>query len=247
MYKKLVTIYRWTLSIIGMLVLGIVSLVIVYLSFGLLRNFFVRYPYKYGARLFLRLSGYTFEVPLLEQFPKKQVLYIINHNSYLDIFLIAAIGLPDTRYVISEITLKFVHLVIVAKAIGTFFIPQKKHPVRRLKFFIRKTEFMKRSGKSLIVSAEGVRGYIHGIQPFNKGIFHMAMEAGVPLVPIYIHIPEEANPYKGEYSKGGKVHLELLDEIDNSTWKLDTIWEEIAKVRKVYVEKFNQLNGTHIE
>ena len=125
-------------------------------------------------------------------------------------------------------------------------IPQKKHPERRLKFFLRATEFLKKKNKSLIVSAEGVREYIHGIQPFNKGIFHMAMEAGLSIVPIYIHIPADINPYKGNYAKAGHMHVELLDEVDTSQWELESIRDEIDKVRKMYVDKFNELNGTQI-
>ena len=109
------------------------------------------------------------------------------------------------------------------------------------------TSFLRKTNYSVIASAEGVSEYIHGIHPFNKGIFHMAMAAKIPIVPLYIHVPESINPYKGQYSKTGKIHLEILEEIDNSTWKLETIWEEIAKVRKVYVEKFNELNNTNIK
>lgn len=247
MYKSLINICRWTVAAAGMFVIGIISLAIITLSFGSLRNFFVKYVFRPGSRMLLRLFGYTFELPPLSSFPVKQVVYTINHNSYLDVFLLAAIGLSNTWYVLSEVTIKYFFLVITSKAAGTHYIPQKKHPERRLKFFLRTTEFLKKRKKSLIVSAEGVRGYIHGIQPFNKGIFHMAMEAGLPVVPIYIHIPKESNIYKGSYAKPGHLQIELLDEIATSGWELESIWEEIAVIRKMYVDKFNALNGTDMK
>ena len=246
MRTAIILIYRWTITALSMFIVGTIAFLLVFLSFGLLRNFFVRYVFSYGARLLLVLFGYQYKALPVSSFPKKQVIYVINHNSYLDIFMLSALGLPDTRYVLSEITFKFVYLTITAKAMGTFYIPQKKHGKRRLKFFIRMTEYLKRHPISLIVSAEGVRQYTHGIQPFNKGIFHMAMEAGLPMVPLYLHIPEELNPYKGKMSKTGKIHLEILGEVDTSGWKLESIWDEIHKFRQMYVDRFNELNGTSI-
>lgn len=247
MYKKLIKTYRWIVSLTGMFVLGTICLVLVFLSFGWFRKIAVKYIFKSASRLFLKINGYQFELPPLNRFPKKQVMYIVNHNSYLDLFLLTAIGLSNLRYILSEVTIKFIPLAISAKAIGTWYIPQKKNAKRRLRFFYKACRLAKNNNYSILASAEGVHAYVHGILPFNKGIFHMAMEAEIPIVPIYIHIPESVNPYKGEYAKSGKIHVELLEEIDNSEWKLETIWDEIAKVRQLYVDKFNLLNNANIE
>ena len=246
MYKSLVVLYRWILSLSIMLITGTICLFVVFISFGYLRNFCVRYVFSYTSRILLRISGYTYKLPPVNKFPKYQVLYIINHNSFLDIFVLTAIGLPNLRFILSESTFKYVPMVIAAKAVGTRYIPQKKHDERRLRFFIRTTEFLKRTRYSIIASAEGVHYHTHNIHPFNKGIFHMAMEAKIPIVPLFIYIPKEINPFEGSYSKTGEINLLIMDEIDNSDWKLETIWEEIAKVRQVYVDKFNELNNTNI-
>jgi 1-acyl-sn-glycerol-3-phosphate acyltransferase len=234
------------IALTAMLVVGTICLFLVIVSFGYLRNFCVKYIYKYFSRFLLKLVGFSYELPDLESFPKHQVLYTLNHNSYLDIFILTSLGLTDTRYILSEVTYKYVPMVIAAKAIGTFYIPQKKHPKRRLNFFIRITKYLIRTNNSIIGSAEGVHEQAHGIMPFNKGIFHMAMEAKIPIVLLYIHIPKEANPFGGKYSKTGHIKMEILAEIDNSAWKLETIWDEIAKVRKIYVDRFNELNNTNI-
>jgi 1-acyl-sn-glycerol-3-phosphate acyltransferase len=247
MFAFLVKMYRWVTALTTMLVVGTISLFIVLLSFGLLRNFCVKYIFKYSSRFLMKLNGYGYLLPDINAFPRHQVLYTINHNSYLDIFLLTSVALTDTRFILSEVTLKYIPMVLSAKAIGTFYIPQKKHAKRRLRFFLKTTSFLKETNYSVIASPEGVSPYVHGINPFNKGIFHMAMEAGIPVVPLYIHIPESINPYKGGYSKSGIVHLEILNEIDTSEWKLETIREHIDKVRKVYVDRFNELNGTNIE
>ncbi len=246
MYKTLVVIYRWVLALGSMLISGSVCLVIVLLSFGHLRNFCNRYIFSYTSRFVLRLAGYRYDLPSLDDFPKHQVLYSINHNSYLDTFLLTTVGLPNVRFLLSEKTFKYIPMVIAAKAFGTWYIPQQHHSKRRLKFFIRKTAVLKKTNYSVIASAEGVHEHQHTIAPFNKGIFHMALEAGMPVVPLFILTPKEANPYTGQYSKTGTLKLIILDEIDNSNWKPETIREEIDKVRSIYVSKFNELNHTSI-
>jgi putative phosphoserine phosphatase/1-acylglycerol-3-phosphate O-acyltransferase len=246
MYKTLVVAYRWILALGSMLIVGSVCLLIVLISFGYLRNFCNRYIFSYTSRFMLRLVGYGYELPPLNDFPKHQVLYTINHNSYLDTFILTAVGIPNVRFLLSEKTIKYVPMVIAAKAFGTWYIPQQFHVKRRLDFFIRKTAVLKKTNYSVIASAEGVHEHKHTIAPFNKGIFHMALEAGIPIVPLFIYTPEEANPYTGQYSKTGTIKLIIMDEIDNSNWKLETIRDEIDKVRNIYVAKFNELNHTNI-
>jgi putative phosphoserine phosphatase/1-acylglycerol-3-phosphate O-acyltransferase len=172
-------------------------------------------------------------------------LYTFNHNAYLDIFLLIGCGIPNVRYVLSEKTLGYIPVVISAVAAGTRYIPQKKHPNRRLRFFIKTTNFLKRTKYSIMASAEGVHQHFHGIAPFNRGIFHMAMDAGIPIVPLYIHIPEESNMFKTQYAKKGTFHIEILDEIKTAEWKLKDLDDHISEVRNVFVNRFNELNPNH--
>ena len=246
MIKRLVVVYRWFVALGTMLIVGSVCLMIVLLSFGHLRNFCNRYIFSYTSRYIMQLAGFSYEIPPMDSFPKHQVLYTINHNSYLDTFILTAVGIPNVRFLLSEKTFKYIPMVIAAKAFGTWYIPQQHHSKRRLKFFKRKTAVLKKTNYSVIASAEGVHDHKHWIAPFNKGIFHMALEAGIPIVPLFIYIPEEANPYSGQYSKTGTLKLIILDEIDNSDWKFENIREEIDKVRNIYVAKFNELNHTNI-
>lgn len=247
MYQYLVILYRWVLGLGSMLLFGSICLILVLVSFGGLRNFCNQYIFSYTSRMLLRLIGYTYELPARSEFPRKQVLYTINHNSYLDTFLLSSVGIPDTRYILSEKTLKFIPMIVAAKAIGTWYIPQQWRKRRRLNFFIKKTAVLKRTNLSVIAAAEGVHEFGHTIAPFNRGIFHMALEAGIPIVPLFIYTPEEANPLIGKYSKTGKLKLCIMEEIDTSNWNRETLREEIDKVRSIYVAKFNELNNTNLE
>jgi 1-acyl-sn-glycerol-3-phosphate acyltransferase len=57
----------------------------------------------------------------------------------------------------------------------------------------RATEALRR-GRSFAVFAEGTRTRDGRVLPFKKGAFHMAIEAGVPVVPVSIDGAFEAMP-----------------------------------------------------
>ena len=240
--KTLTTIYRWVVALTIMAITGGISLVLVIISFGTLRNFCVKHIIRHSSRFILRIMGYKNLYPKLSQFPKHQVLYTFNHNAYLDVFLLTGLGLPNLRFVLSEKTWIYIPLVISALAAGTRYIPQKKHAKRRLKFFMDTTQFLIRTNYSIAASSEGVHDHFHGIAPFNRGIYHMALEANLPIVPLFIHIPKENNMFTFEYAENGTISIEILDEISTNDWTLENLDTHINDVRKVFVKRFNQLN-----
>lgn len=244
--KAFTLLYRWTAALGVMLVTGSVSLVLVLVSFGALRNFCSRHIVRHSSLFILWATGYRGVVPDLSAFPTGPAFYTFNHNSFLDIFLLTGVGLPNLRFILSTNTLKYVPLVISAKALGTFYIATKAYPEKRLRFFVWLTAFLKRTKLSVAASSEGAHDYVHGIAPFNRGVYHMAMEAGLPVVPLFICIPEECNVLKGDrHATGGTLRLEILPTVDTKSWKLETLGEHIAEVRGLYVRRFNELNPAH--
>jgi putative phosphoserine phosphatase/1-acylglycerol-3-phosphate O-acyltransferase len=240
--KILITIYRWVIALTIMTITGGVSLLLVLISFGVLRNFCVKHIIRHSSRFILRIMGFKSFYPKLNEFPTHQVLYTFNHNAEQDIFILTGLGLPNLRFILSEKTWIYIPLVISALAAGTRYIPQKKHAKRRLKFFVDTTRFLKRTNYSIAASSEGVHHHFHGIAPFNKGIYRMALEANIPIVPLYINVPEANNMNASKYANNGTIGIEILDEISTKDWTLENLDKHIDDVRKVFVKRFNQLN-----
>ena len=229
-----------------MTISGCVSFLLIVLSLGYLRNFCIKYIIRFSSRTILRLAGYKPIYPSEKQFPKHQVLYTFNHNSFLDIFLLTGLGLSNTRVILSTSTLKYLPLVISAKAIGTFYLPMQEDHEKRVKVFKKITNHLKSSNNSIFGSSEGVHNQFNGIEKFNKGVYHMALEANIPIVALYIHIPDENNFRRGKYDvPGGSINLEILGEIETRDWKLESLEEHIQGVRSLFVNRFNELNPNH--
>jgi putative phosphoserine phosphatase/1-acylglycerol-3-phosphate O-acyltransferase len=172
--------------------------------------------------------------------PEHPHFYTFNHNSYLDAFILMCLGLTNTRFLLSENMLRFVPVTLTALSIGVLYIPTKKNKQRRLNFFIKLAERIKREKVSIAGSSEGAIGAFNTISEFNRGVYHMALECKMPVVAIFIYTPVELNPYNDfRPIKSGTVRMELIDIIPTAEWKLENLDAHIEEVRKMYIDKFN--------
>jgi len=188
-----------------------------------------------AARLGLRLHGVRVEVEGFEP-PPGQVVYISNHTSALDPFVIVGLGLPNSRYFMGGFLRVLLPLWIVGSAIGTFWTPRQTHPERRRRLFRRAAETLKRSGESVFLTPEGQLCW-----HFNKGAFHLALDLGVPIVPFFIHIDRETDPGpwtggEGFDVRSGVVRVRFRDPIDTSGWRVEDLDEIRFGVRRFYYD-----------
>ena len=92
-----------------------------------------------------------------------------------------------------------------------------------------------RHGRSLIIAPEGTRSTTTAVGPFKKGAFHLAMDAGVPIVPVVFRNVLDALPKGALVVRPAVVEAVILEPVDTSHWTLDTLDDEISKVRNSYI------------
>lgn len=244
MQERLIAIARLVVAYTAMTITGSLALALRVFSLGALTDFNRRHLVAASSRLILRVIGVRAHLPRARSRGREPVMYTFNHNSFLDVLIVTALGLSDTRCFLSERTLKFVPLTVSALAIGTLYIPQLKHARRRARFFTRVIERISRERFSVLVSSEGVHEFIHGIAPFNDGVYRMALASGLPVVPLYLHIPRGVNSLEGFTMKSGTVRVEELPAIDTGTWSPESIDDHVASVRALFVQRFNEAHAT---
>jgi putative phosphoserine phosphatase/1-acylglycerol-3-phosphate O-acyltransferase len=99
---------------------------------------------------------------------------------------------------------------------------------------------MRIEGKSVCLSPEGTRAFTPKLASFKKGAFHLAIQAGVPVVPIVIHNSTDVQPKGDMIFHPGTVDVEVLPPIDTSTWSAATIDTHVADVRELYLQALDQ-------
>ena len=186
-------------------------------------------------------------LPSREMLPVGKVLYIFNHNSYLDIFLMPCIGLKNTRTVISKRTRKILPLYLCNLGIGSLFIPYKDEPLERESFFKDLGERFRMQDESIFASPEGVHRFQHSISKFNDGIFRAASVARIPICPIFFEIPIASNPLESYFFRSGRVKIRVLPLIETTSWSEETLTANIKDSRNVFVSEFNEVYGEAIQ
>ena len=190
-YRFLITIYRFLITNTLFMVNGILVSILYILSLGALRRFNQEVLCRIFARLILKLIGIKLVVdPLVTQY-EKNVIYMFNHNSFLDILIIPALGLSYTRNILSVRTIVIIPISLCAFGCGTFFIPFKDKPEKRLAFFKRMIDYLLSTQDNLLCAPEGVHRFLYGIHNFNRGVFHMALESNRDIVCLYFDIPKK--------------------------------------------------------
>ena len=183
------------------------------------------------SRAVLRLYGIDLVVHYPCAPPTGQIVYISNHTSSLDIFVLVALGLPRCRFFLSGFLRKIVPLGIIATVLGTFFTVPQSRPADRTRIFRRADRILRRTRESAYLSPEGQRVATGRIGAFNKGAFHLATSLRAPIVPFYIEIPPEVDPGLGFDARPGKVHVHFLAPIDTRDWRLEDLVANKEAVR----------------
>jgi putative phosphoserine phosphatase/1-acylglycerol-3-phosphate O-acyltransferase len=99
---------------------------------------------------------------------------------------------------------------------------------------------IKVEGKSICISPEGTRSLTPKLEPFKKGAFHLAMQAGVPIVPIVIHNATDVAPKNEFVMRPATVRVTVLPPVDTSKWSVRTINNHVRDVRNMFLRTLGQ-------
>jgi 1-acyl-sn-glycerol-3-phosphate acyltransferase len=228
----------------GLLVTALACLLV---PIGILTAFRARRLYAaiagWGARGVLRLYGIDIRVHQTEPFPRTQTIYISNHTSTLDLFVLVALGLPNCRFFLSGFLRKYIPLGVIASMMGTFFTVPQDRPTERVRIFQRAERVLRRTRESVYLSPEGGRITTGEIGHFNKGAFHLATTLHAPLVPLYFAIPPAIDPGRGYDARPGTIDIYVLPAIDTRAWTLDRLIEHKEETRALMCRVHDAIRG----
>jgi len=78
------------------------------------------------------------------------------------------------------------------------------------------------------------------LEPFKKGAFHLAMQAGVPIVPIVIHNATDVAPKNEFVMRPATVRVTVLPPVDTAGWTPRTINNHVRDVRNMFLRTLGQ-------
>jgi putative phosphoserine phosphatase/1-acylglycerol-3-phosphate O-acyltransferase len=91
-------------------------------------------------------------------------------------------------------------------------------------------------GTSVVLSPEGTRSLTPTVGDFKKGAFHLAWQAGVPIVPVVIQNAGELMWRHAKTARPGTVHVCVHEPIATTDWSKSDLDDAVQRVRRLYVE-----------
>lgn len=137
--------------------------------------------------------------------PRRPYVFAANHLSSVDIFALF-VALPVNIRFIAKKQLGRIPLFGWAMAAGRFIFIDRKNPVAARRSIDRAAARI-RAGSSVAIFPEGTRSRDGLLGPFKKGGFHLAQQAGVPVVPIAIRGAGQVMPPGSVLVRPGPVFI----------------------------------------
>jgi 1-acyl-sn-glycerol-3-phosphate acyltransferase len=161
----------------------------------------------------VRLTGVRVETVGLDRVdPKRSYIYMSNHVSNLDPPLLLPI-IPGRTSVMVKKELFRYPILGQAMRIGSL-VPVDRGNREAGIVAVREASAVLRRGISMAIFIEGMRSYDGKLLPFKKGPFFLAMETGVPVIPVTILGTHHAMPKARFAVKPGIVKIIFHDAIE---------------------------------
>ncbi len=170
---------------------------------------------------------------------KRPAVFVFNHQSKADIVIGAKLLRRDMAGVGKQ-EIKKMPVIGKVLELGGVVMIDRKNAASAIEAMQPLVEAMRDEGKSVALAPEGTRTVSPNLAPFKKGAFHLAMQAGVPMVPVVIHNAGDVAP-KGDFIfRPATVEVEVLDPVDTSSWTPETIDDHVRDVRNLFLKTLGQ-------
>ncbi len=168
----------------------------------------------------------------------RPAVFIFNHQSGVDMLLIAKLLRRDIVAVAKQELRRNPIFGPAFALAGTVFIDRfdRDKAIEALQPAVDAL----RQGLSLVIAPEGTRSPTPRLGKFKKGAFHMAMAAGVPIVPIIFRNALDALPKHGIVVRGTVIEAVVHAPIQTGHWTLDNLEDQIEAVRRIYLDTLGQ-------
>jgi 1-acyl-sn-glycerol-3-phosphate acyltransferase len=172
-----------------------------------------------GVMFFVTAVGVRVRVRGTERIPPGVCLFAANHTSSAD--APAVVGAIPRRIaiILKESLFKW---PIVGQAFSSaHFIPVNRSAHDSAIVSVEKATEALRGGQSFLIYPEGTRSPDGRLQRFKKGAVVMAINAGVPIVPIVCSGAQRVMEKRSLVIHPGEIVVEFLDPIDSSKYSLE--------------------------
>ncbi len=177
-----------------------------------------------AGRFSLYIAGWIAGLKLLvhgkeKLSPTQTYLFLSNHQSNLDAPIIISVAGRQLRALFKQEMMRIPVLPLAMRKVG--FVPIDRTDPARAHASLDQGAQMLKDGHSFFAFPEGTRSRNGSLGPFKKGVFHMALKSGVPIVPVSIKNASVVQP-AGTYAiRPGVVEVTFHDPISTAEFQVE--------------------------
>jgi 1-acyl-sn-glycerol-3-phosphate acyltransferase len=225
-----VVIYTWTIA--ATLLFGILAILVSFLS---KKGDSVHHVARIWGRGILWVSGVRVRISGLENIdPKSSCIVMANHLSQFDIPVLLSSMPFQFRWLAKAELFK---IPIFGRGMrGAGYISIDRSDRKSAFQSLERAAKSIRDGTSVMIFPEGTRSPDGGLLPFKKGGFVLAVDAGVPIIPLVIFGTHDIMPKGRLLIQWHPVHIRFLPAVDTSGYSRKTKDDLLARVRSDMLE-----------
>lgn len=233
--------------IIILITASAVAITLFIFSAGSLKNMLIRDVGRFIGMSMLMLLGVRLNIHYGDYDLQRQAVYIINHSSTLDLFIIISLGLPRIRYVAkSELQLN-PFFFLLGRLTGQIFI-NRSNTATSVSKLQKAYERIRKQDLSVLVAPEGSRKHEMPVGPFKKGAFRIAQDLDLPVVPVFIEGAADLCPGDALLSHSGVVNVWFDEPVSFAGLSDEEFNRKIDDLRHRYIRwSTNGYDGTLAE
>jgi putative phosphoserine phosphatase / 1-acylglycerol-3-phosphate O-acyltransferase len=165
---------------------------------------------------------------------RRPAVFVFNHQSALDAVVMAKLLRRDFTGIAKAEIRRQPLLGTIAELAGAIFI-ERSDRASALESLSAAVAAL-RDGTSIAIAPEGTRSPTAALGPFKKGAFHLALQAGVPMVAVVIKNTTDWMPKGAWIARPGTVEITVSEPIDTSQWQAGELDRHVEAVRQLFVD-----------
>lgn len=191
---------------------------------------FIYSPVRLFIRAGLAMVGVRVEVTGIERLDSNQTyIFTPNHQSLIEVPLFVAYLGRNPAYLGKKEVFKYPVFGYGIRLIGVVPVDRSNSPAA-VESAKKATENLRR-GKSYVVYPEGTRSRDGRVLPFKKGAFMMAIDAGVPVVPVTVSGATRIMPKAQIKVFPSTVRVTVHEPISTTGYSKENVSELMEKTR----------------
>ncbi len=165
----------------------------------------------------------------------RPAIYVSNHTSMIDIFIAIWLSPVGTVGIAKKEVIYYPFFGQLYMVSGHLRIDRGNSP-KAIRSLQKLSEKVRTSKLSIFLWPEGTRSRNGRLQPLKKGLYHLAVQTGLPVVPMVVLGAHKSWEKHSMHIHGVPILVKVLPPIDTSDWGERDPEDALAEVHRQFKE-----------